>query len=74
MKTYNNNNNVLFERDVDYTISIPNTDKTAQNDFIQKSIILSKNISINIYSQGPKVIPQKYFPLDFNAFTCLQEN
>ena len=26
------------------------------------------------YSQGPKVIPQKYFPVDFRAFACLQEN
>ena len=25
------------------------------------------------YSQGPKVIPQKYFPMDFSAFTCLQD-
>ena len=26
------------------------------------------------YDQGPKVIPRQYFPIDFNAFTCLQEN
>ena len=25
------------------------------------------------YSHGPKVIAQNYFPIDFNAFSCLQE-
>ena len=27
-----------------------------------------------MYSQGPKVFPQKCFAVDFSAFTCLQEN
>ena len=26
------------------------------------------------YSQRPKVIPQNKFPIDFNAFSCLQES
>ena len=30
--------------------------------------------SVEKYSKGPKVFPQKCFPVDFSAFTCLQEN
>ena len=28
---------------------------------------------VTIYTQDPNVIPQNYFPIDFNAFPCLQE-
>ena len=28
----------------------------------------------SIYSQGPKVFPQRPFSIDFNAFSCLHEH
>ena len=39
-------------------------------EFIQVRIIA---VLFCYYSQGPKVIPQKYFPKDFSAFTCYKK-
>ena len=50
------------------------TANTDQTDFAELHVILLGFAMLRLmYIQGPKVIPQNYFSVDFTAFPCLLE-